>query len=72
MPPVPVVLVDKSYWTRVINFETLAEERMIDRSDLDLFSYAEDGEGAWQELVQRGVKAGPRPPGYPSAANEKA
>src|SRR5499427_6529966 len=60
MPPVPVVLVDKSYWTRVINFETLAAGRMIDRSDLDLFSYAEDGEGAWQELVRRGVKAGPR------------
>jgi uncharacterized protein (TIGR00730 family) len=67
MPPVPVVLVDKSYWTRVINFETLAEERMIDRTDLDLFSYADDGEGAWEELVRRGVKAGPRPPGYPSA-----
>ena len=72
MPPVPVVLVDKSYWTRVINFETLAEGRMIDHSDLDLFSYAEDGEGAWQELVRRGVKAGPRPPGYPSVINEKA
>jgi uncharacterized protein (TIGR00730 family) len=72
MPPVPVVLVDKSYWTRVINFQTLAEERMIDRGDLDLFSYADDGEGAWQELVRRGVKAGPRPPGYPSAVNEKA
>jgi uncharacterized protein (TIGR00730 family) len=72
MPPVPVVLVDRSYWTRVINFETLAQERMIDRDDLDLFSYAEDGEGAWQELVRRGVKAGPRPPGFPSAVNEKA
>jgi hypothetical protein len=55
-----------------MNFETLAEERMIDRSDLDLFSYAVDGEGAWQELVRRGVKAGPRPPGYASVVNEKA
>src|SRR5262249_1573820 len=72
MPSVPVVLVDRSYWTRVINFETLAEERMIDRSDLDLFSYAKDGEGAWQELVRRGVKAGPGPAGYPSVANEIA
>ena len=66
MPPVPVVLIDKSYWNRVINFETLAEEGMIARTDLDSFSYAEDAEGAWHELVKRGVKAGPRPPGYPS------
>jgi uncharacterized protein (TIGR00730 family) len=70
MPAVPVVLVDKSYWNAVINFEVLAEERMIDRNDLDLFSYAESGEGAWQELVRRGVKAGPRPPGYPSLVTD--
>jgi uncharacterized protein (TIGR00730 family) len=66
MPPVPVVLVDKSYWTRVINFETLAEEGMIARADLDLFSYADDAEDAWRELVKRGLQTGPRPPGYPS------
>jgi predicted Rossmann-fold nucleotide-binding protein len=66
MPPVPVILVDKSYWTRVINFETLAADGMIDPADLDLFSLADDSEGAWQELVRRGLKAGPRPPGYPS------
>src|SRR3984957_19630356 len=69
MPPVPVVLVDKSYWTRVINFETLAEEGMIDRTDLDLFSYADDAEQAWQVLVRLGLKSGPRPPGYPSASD---
>jgi predicted Rossmann-fold nucleotide-binding protein len=66
MPPVPVILVDKSYWTRVINFEALAAEGMIDSSDLDLFSFADDPEEAWQKLVRRGLKAGPRPPGYPS------
>jgi uncharacterized protein (TIGR00730 family) len=66
MPPVPVVLVGRSYWTRVVNFETLAEESMIDRADLDLFSYADDAEGAWQELVRLGLRTGPRPPGYPS------
>ena len=72
MPPVPVILVDKSYWTRVINFETLADEGMIDPADLDLFSYADNSEEAWQELVKRGLKAGPRPPGYPSNfANKK-
>jgi predicted Rossmann-fold nucleotide-binding protein len=66
MPQIPVVLVDKSYWNGVINFEALADERMISPADLDLFSYASDAESAWQELVRRGLRSGPRPPGYPS------
>jgi uncharacterized protein (TIGR00730 family) len=66
MPPIPVVLVKQSYWTRVISFDTLLEEGMIARADLNLFSYADDAEGAWQELVGRGLRTGPRPPGYPS------
>jgi uncharacterized protein (TIGR00730 family) len=69
MPPVPVVLVDKAYWSCVINFNTLATEGMIDRGDLDLFSYADDAESAWRELIGRGLKAEPRPPGYPSISN---
>jgi uncharacterized protein (TIGR00730 family) len=66
MPTVPIVLIDRSYWTRVINFVTLAEEGMIDPTSLDFFSYADNAEDAWRELVRRGLKAGPRPPGYPS------
>src|ERR1700726_4125088 len=66
MPPIPVVLVEKSYWTRVINFDALIEEGMVAPADLKLFSYADDAEGAWRELVTRGLKTGPRPTGYPS------
>jgi uncharacterized protein (TIGR00730 family) len=66
MPPIPVVLIDEDYWTRVINFATLLEEGMIAKDDLAIFSYAADAEGAWNELVRRGLKTGPRPPGYPS------
>lgn len=66
MPPVPVVLIDRAYWTRVVNFEALAEAKMIDRADLDLFCYADDAEGGWRELVRRQLRTGPRPPGYPS------
>ena len=65
-PAIPIVLVDKPYWTRVINFTTLVEEGMAAAADLDLFSYADDAEGAWRELVRRGLNTGPRPPGYPS------
>jgi uncharacterized protein (TIGR00730 family) len=66
MRRMPVVLVDKSYWTSIVNFERLAEEEMISPADLDLFSYAEDAEGAWNALVRVGLKPGPRPPGFPS------
>ena len=66
MPTIPIILVAKSYWTRVINFSTLVEEEMIAPADLELFSYADDAEGAWRELVKRGLNTGARPAGYPS------
>jgi len=68
MHPVPVVLVDRSYWSRAINFDLLAEEGMIAPSDLKLFSYADDAEAVWQELVRLGLRTGPRPAGYPSVS----
>jgi len=66
MPPVPVLLMDRSFWSQVINFEKLAEARTIDRADLDLFCYGDDAESGWQALLGRGLRIGPRPPGYPS------
>ncbi|VXB51789.1 TIGR00730 family Rossman fold protein [Brevundimonas sp. G8] len=55
-PPVPVVLVDKAYWTSVIGFDALVEHGMIARSDLDLIGFAEDAEGVWAELLARGLR----------------
>ncbi len=52
----PVVLFDRAYWTRVINFEALVEAEMIDRDDLRLFSFAEDAEDVWTKLVAGGLK----------------
>jgi predicted Rossmann-fold nucleotide-binding protein len=66
MPAVPIVLIEPSYWTKIVNFKTLVEEAVIDPADLDLFSYADDAEQAWSELIRRGLNTGPRPPGYPS------
>jgi uncharacterized protein (TIGR00730 family) len=65
-PTIPIVLVDQPYWTRVINFTALVEEGMAAAVDLDLFSYADDAEDTWRELVRRGLNSGPRPAGYPS------
>src|SRR5580658_612527 len=66
MPAVPVLLIDASYWRSAINFEKLAEEGTIAGADLDLFCYADGAESGWQELLSRGLRTGPRPPGYPS------
>lgn len=66
MHHIPVILVDREYWTSVINFPFLAREGMIAEADLQLFSFAEDAEGIWAELVRRGLNTGPRPPGLPS------
>jgi uncharacterized protein (TIGR00730 family) len=66
MHRIPVVLMDQGYWSKVINFKYLAEERMIAAGDLELFSFAEDAESTWAELLRLGLKTGPRAPGYPS------
>jgi uncharacterized protein (TIGR00730 family) len=66
MRRVPIVLMGRSYWTNVINFERLVQEGTVDNIDLDLFSYADDAEGAWQELLRLGLQFGPRAPGLPS------
>ena len=52
----PVVLFDRDYWTRVINFDALVETEMIERDDLKLFSFAEDAEEIWTRLVDGGLK----------------
>ena len=54
-PPLPVVLIDRDYWSRVIDFDAMIAEGLIESSDCDLFSHADDAESAWAELVARGV-----------------
>lgn len=68
MHRIPVVLVDREYWSHVVNFDYLANEGTIAAADLKLFSFAEDAEGIWAELIRLGLKPGAREPGYPSAA----
>ncbi len=51
MEPLPIILFGNEFWHRVINFEALAEEGTISRSDLDLFQFVETGEEAW-DIIQ--------------------
>ena len=43
----PVLLFDRDYWRRVVDFEALVEEGVIDARDLGLFSFVETAEEAW-------------------------
>jgi uncharacterized protein (TIGR00730 family) len=56
-PALPIVLFDREYWTKLINFQVLIEERMISAQDLELFKFAESAEEAWEILVRWGLQA---------------
>ena len=56
-PPIPIVLFDRAYWTRVIDFEALAEEGMVSPAHLQLFGFAESAEEAWDVVVRNGLRA---------------
>ena len=57
-PAIPVVLYDRAFWTRIINFEALAETGMISPQDLGLFDIVDDAEEAWERLTARGLLVG--------------
>jgi hypothetical protein len=48
--PLPVLLMGSHYWKRIINFEALVEEGMISPQDMQLFSYVESAEEAWNTI----------------------
>jgi len=52
-----VVLIGEAYWRSVVNFDALVAHNMIERSELDLFAFADDAEGAWAAMVRRGLMA---------------
>jgi uncharacterized protein (TIGR00730 family) len=50
--PLPILLFGKSYWTKLVNFEFLVEQGMIESTDLDLFRFVETIEEAWDIIKQ--------------------
>ena len=50
MKPIPVLLFGKEFWTRVIDFGALAREGVISPSDLELITWCETAEDAWNCL----------------------
>ncbi len=48
--PIPVLLFGREYWERVVDFAGLVDEGVIDPDDLEIFSFVETAEEAWQQL----------------------
>jgi uncharacterized protein (TIGR00730 family) len=51
----PVVLFDSKFWKSAINFEHFALEKLINPKDLDLFTFADTPQQAWDALIARGL-----------------
>jgi uncharacterized protein (TIGR00730 family) len=52
---IPVLLFGRNFWQRVVNFEALVEEGTISAKDLELFTYVETAEEAW-ELISEAIE----------------
>ena len=52
MQEIPIVLFGRDYWSRVIDFQFLADEGVIDDRDLELLSFAETPAEAWQIITR--------------------
>ena len=46
----PIILFGKDYWTRLIDFEFMADSGLIDDQDLDLIQFADTATEAWDLL----------------------
>lgn len=51
-PCIPIVLVGKEYWDRVVNFYFLQEEDVIESEDLEMITYVENAKDAWDTILK--------------------
>ncbi|MEX2560551.1 MAG: TIGR00730 family Rossman fold protein [Pirellulales bacterium] len=57
MQQIPIIMFGREYWSRVIDFQFLADEGVIADEHLELFSYAETPQEAWDMIVSFHNKA---------------
>jgi hypothetical protein len=51
MKPMPILLFGRDFWSRVVDFDALADEGVISRRDLELFHFVETAAEAWQHIA---------------------
>ena len=58
--PLPILFFGREFWERVVNFEALVDEGVIAPDDLELFTFCETAEEAWDvrlpPLCRHGAK----------------
>jgi uncharacterized protein (TIGR00730 family) len=59
MEPIPVVLVGREFWNRIIDFSYLVDEGYIARADLDLFTCVDEAEEIMAALERFYAKQAP-------------
>jgi uncharacterized protein (TIGR00730 family) len=52
MKPMPILLFGADYWSRIVNFEAMAEEGVINPEDIALFTPVETADEAWKVIVK--------------------
>ncbi|MFZ1815589.1 MAG: LOG family protein [Rhizobiaceae bacterium] len=50
MEPVPFLLFGKEFWSKVINFQELADQGTISPDDIDLFHYVDTASEGWEVI----------------------
>lgn len=62
MQEIPIVIFGREYWDQVVNFQFLADEGVIRDEHLELISYAETPQEAWEIITRFHRERGPAPP----------
>lgn len=47
----PVIMVGRDFWERILDFQQLLAEGCIDPQDRELVQYAESAEGIWDDII---------------------
>ena len=63
--PLPILFFGRDYWERVINFGELVAEGVVSPNDLDLITFVEGAQEAWDHVCAFYEEGGkPLEPGY--------
>jgi predicted Rossmann-fold nucleotide-binding protein len=52
MQDIPIIMFGREYWQKAINFTFLADAGTIEDADLDLISFAETADEAWNAIQE--------------------
>jgi predicted Rossmann-fold nucleotide-binding protein len=47
MQAIPIIMFGREYWDRILDFQVLADEGVIEEENLELIQYAETAAEAW-------------------------